>query len=357
VPDGFNINQIHGRVYGVIRDATERFARRSGWKKNVPWLVSALGEAIGVSHAFVYKNYPDRNDVLTAVRVYRWSNPLHLSTVQLSESRVSRYEGPYLEYLEEELSQGRPVLCTARNPLPPLRDYMAAGGIERIVVVPVFAGSEWWGFLGIESASSSSTGEPFSIDSIADILRTLAVVLGESIRGAGLDQALRWSERLQRVQRDIALTVTRVADRTESLNELLELICELGEFDAAAIDIGSEAGTRLAAIGDTPQSGAAGWCESCRPSFHDDHPEPVYGDSTMLEFCESTCPVRAAGFHSYAVIPVIYQGDAAASLALFSSRRSVVPTAVQRSIEAIATEIGMIIATVRSEAAGSGRKT
>jgi hypothetical protein len=228
---------------------------------------------------------------------------------------------------------------------------MESNGIDRIVIVPIFAADEWWGFMGIEDRTPATVVEPFSIEAVADILRTLATVLGESIRGAGLDQALRWSERLQRVQRDIALTVTRISDRTNSLNELLALICELGEFDAAAIDVDSGEGSRIASVGNTPQSGEGGWCDSCRPNFRRGPPVPVYGDSTMLEFCESGCPVHSGGFHSYAVIPVVYQGDAAATLALFSSRRSVVPTAVRRSIEAIASEIGMIIATVRAETA------
>ena len=132
---------------------------------------------------------------------------------------------------------------------------------------------------------------------------------------------------------------------------MLELICELGEFDAGAIDAVDTSGVRFAAIGDPPPAGAQGWCESCRPGFRGGASVPVYGDSTMLEFCESGCPVRTSGYHAYAVIPVIHRGEAAASLALFSTRRSVVPLAVRRSVEAIAAEIGLIIAAVSTEAA------
>ena len=350
--DGFTANQIHCRVYAVIREAAERLSQRSGWKQHIPWLISSLGEALNIAHAFVYKNYPDKDDVLTAVRLYRWSNPLHRTLEHLSEPRVSRYEGTYLGYLHDELSERRSVLCTIRNPLPPLREYMESNGVDRVVTVPIFAGVEWWGFLGIEDSAvvPGRSTEPVVITAINDILRTMATVMGEAIRGAGLDQALRWSERLQRVQRDIALMVTRGSDRRGALNELLTLICELGEFDAAAIDIEADGLVRIASIGDTPSGGVDGWCDSCRPTFPatGKGAVPIYGDSTMLEFCGRDCPVHSAGFHSYAVVPIMYEGSSAATLSLFSSRRSTVPTAVRRSIEAIGTEIGMIIATVRA---------
>ena len=339
-------------MYGVIRETTERFATKSDWKRHVPWLVSALGESLNIAHAYVYKNYPDKDDVLTAVRLYRWSNPLLRSLEHLTEPRVSRYEGQYLHYLHDELSQRRAVLCSIRNPLPPLREYMESNNVERVITVPIFAGDEWWGFVGVEDieATPGRNAANMPITAINDILRTIATVIGEAIRGAGLAQALRWSERLQRVQRDIALTVTRGSDRRGALNELLSLICELGEFDAAAIDLDAGELLRVASIGNTPEGGD-GWCDSCRPSFPavGEDPVPVYGDSTMLEFCGSDCPVHSAGFHSYAVVPIIFEGASAATLSLFSSRRSVVPSAVRKSIEAIGAEIGMIVATVRSE--------
>ena len=352
-PNGFTANQIHGRVYAVIREAAERLSQRSGWKRHIPWLVSSLGAALNVAHAFLYKNYPDKDDLLTAVRLYRWSNPLHRSLEHLSEPRVSRYEGAYLGYLRDELFERRSVLCTSRNPLPPLREYMESNGVDRVVIVPIFAGDEWWGFVGIEDSAMVPSGstEPIALAAINDILRTTATVIGEAIRGAGLDQALRWSERLQRIQRDIALTVTRRSDRRGALNELLALICELGEFDAAAIDLQADEALRVASIGDTPSGGVDGWCDSCRPSFPATGEDvvPVYGDSTMLEFCGRNCPVHASGFHSYAAVPIVYEGSAAATMSLFSSRRSTVPTAVRASIEAIGIEIGMIIATVLAE--------
>lgn len=350
-PDTFTANQIHCRVYQVIREATERFAERSGWKRSVPWLVSSLGAALNVGHAYVYKNYPDKDGVLTGVRLFRWSNPLHRSAGGLSDPRVSRYEGEYLGYLLGELSERRSVLCTIRNPLPPLVDYMEANGVDRIVTVPIFAGDDWWGFMGVEDAPvvPARAAEVIPITAINDILRTAAAAVGESIRGAGLDQALRWSERLQRAQRDIALTVTRGSDRRNALNKLLTLICELGEFDAGAIDMDAIDGTRIAEVGVPPSDER--WCESCRPSFANagGSPDPVFGDSTMLEFCSHGCPVRSAGFHSYAAVPIVHEGTPAAVLSLFSARRSIVPAAVRRSISAIAAEIGMIIAIVRSE--------
>lgn len=342
-------------MYRVISQAAERLSERGGWKRHVPWLLSSLGEALNIAHAFIYKNYPDKDDQLTAVRLYRWANPVHRAPEHLAEPRVSRYEGRYLSYLRGELTERRSVLCTSRNPLPPLRDYMTQNGIDRVAIIPIFAGSEWWGFIGIEdSLCVPRDAWQLTTSAINDVLRAVATIIGESIRGAGLDQALRWSERLHRVQRDIALTATIGSARRGALDELLTLICELGEFDAGAIDIvtGDEA-LRIASVGEVPAAGRDGWCHSCRPPHLSSPPEddagPVYGDASMLAFCERTCPLRRAGFHSYAVVPIVYRGTAAATLSLLSTRRSIVPGPVRASIEAIVSEIGMIIAVVRAE--------
>ncbi len=351
-------------MYEIIRASAERLSERGDWKRHVPWLLSSLGEALSIAHIFIYKNYPDRDDELTAVRLYRWFNPVHRAMEHLAEPRVSRYEGPYLGYLRAELSEHRSVLCTIRHPLPPIREYMSQNGIDRVAIVPIFAGDEWWGFLGVEDSFDVPRNAPqMTIGSINDILRTIATIIGESIRGASLDQALRWSEQLHRIQRDIAVATASSSSRQSALDELLRLICDLGDFDAGAIDTqpGGKV-VRIASVGDPPVEGYDGWCHSCRPAqFREITADaaarpadaPVYGDATRLTFCERDCPLRQSGYHSYAVVPVVHDERTVAALLLFSSRRSTVPAAVRASVKAIVSEITMIIAMVGAEESGN----
>jgi PAS domain S-box-containing protein len=342
-----------GRIHAIVREAAQRFANSAGWKRHVPWFLGALGKAAGLSRAYLYKNYPDESETPTAVRIAGWTNPLHDSSGEITDPRISRYESPYFQVVQSAVSVGRSLCWHARLADARIAELVASASLSALVVVPIFAGDEWWGFLGAQIGRiSTDSPEGFPVEVLENVLWTVATLIGGAARTAGVQQALRWSERLQRIQRDMAVTVSRGSVASEAIEELLSVICELGSFDSGAIELCWEDQHSPTAVhGSPPVDSMATWCESCRPDVVNatKNAKPVYVDAAQIEACTATCPIRASATHSYAVIPIVYENAVAGLLMLFSDQRSRVPAAVRRSIEAVATEIAMVISRVRAD--------
>lgn len=316
------------RFASLVREAMTRFSR-DGWKRHASWLLAELGRQIDVPGTFLFKNYPDRSGTLTAVRLYSWENPVRPITSQRIDYRVISYDADPFSALRVDLESGR------------------AASIERIDLVPVHAGDEWWGVLGLHRGGDD---EELS-HVVVELARLVAATLGDSIRDASVHQALRWSERLHRIQRDIAMAAGYRESTDESLAELLALVCEFGDFDGAAVDVLQDGvSRRVTSHGVLPGGTSGDWCSACRAAAFDpgDPREPRYFGSEDLAHA-GPCRLRDEGFHAVAVIPLGGEGPDGGAMTLFSRRRTNVPTTVRRSLEAVGAEVSMLLSRVRSE--------
>lgn len=315
----------------MIRHAMERFAA-DGWKRHATWFLTELGRSLGLTAAYLFKNYPDRNEALTAVRLYSWQDPLNPPAAPGMAVRVTSYDDPQL----------RPVRAA-------LESREAIWTDSETLFVPVHAGDEWWGGLCVQARLEES----HLLELTQELSHLAASVIGDTIRGASVRQALRWSERLHRIQRDIALAIARGSSTTESIAELLALVCELGDFDAGAVDIVAGGGiTRIAHHGTPPGDSPDEWCPVCRSALLpvSGPRTPRYVDADELSHA-GPCPIESCSFHAAAVVPLVVEEGFGGALELFTSRRSHVPESVRRSLEAVGAEIAMLLQQVRADEA------
>lgn len=330
----------------LLRDSATRFSQHGGWKRHVPWLVSELGRTFRLSAAFLYKNYPDSDGVLTAVRLNTWNDPLDFAEHTDFDVPVIKYTDELWSHISARLQNNEPVLWHQSEKQSDLHPVLEHHRIECLFIVPVFAGDDWWGMLGgfcaSECAHGCASGSAGS--SVAEVMSTIAVQLGSAVRGASVEQALRWSERLHRIQRDIALAGAKGGSDRQGLSELLSFVCELGGFDSGSVEIvDGDRTVRMAAQGDPP-------LHPLPVSYADaesilDIREPVYLDSDDLSGVTSRDKHR---LHSSAVLPITHQGGVSGLLQLHSSTRTHVPESVRRSLEAVATEIGVLTTQVKT---------
>jgi len=337
-----------GQLVGLLRESAGRFAQQSGWKRHVPWLVGALGRTLALSSVFLYKNYPDSEGAQTAVRLNSWKDPLDPVKHTEFDARVLTYTDDLWAQLGTRLERNVPVVWQHATSPAAVSETLGRHGICCLLVVPVFAGTQWWGFLG--GFSSSGFAEECSNGSldpvVVELFSTVAVQMGNAIHRASVEQALRWSERLHRIQRDIALAGTRKQSGQESLTDLLAFICELGGFEAGAVETVQGAQTvRLAAHGNPPVRSAHEWY---RDSFGTglSH-QPIYlGSGELGELARSSSGLQT--FHSCAILPVVYQSRVSGVIQLFSGSRIAVPESIRRSLEAVTAEIAVLTTQVQT---------
>jgi signal transduction histidine kinase len=330
----------------LLRDSATRFSQQGGWKRHVPWLVSEIGRTLRLSAAFLYKNYPDSDGELTAVRLSTWNDPLDFAHHTAFDDPVIKYGDALWSRISSRLRNNEPVFWHDTDVESDLTSILQQHEIECLMIVPVFAGDDWWGLLGGFCASDCVHGCAAGIaeKAVAVVLDTVAVQLGSAVRSASVEQALRWSERLHRIQRDIALAGAKGGSDRHSLSELLSFVCELGGFDAGSVElVDGDRTTRIAAQGDPPPQRLPGPYVDVESIA--DITVPVYLDSDELS------GIHGGGdryFHSSAILPIVHQGSVSGLLQLYSANRTHVPESVRRSLEAVATEISVLTTQVRT---------
>ncbi|MFW5738655.1 MAG: hypothetical protein ACOCYX_07055 [Spirochaetota bacterium] len=224
-----------------VREALSRLSH-DGWKRHAAWLIAEYGRLARLASVALYKNYPDRDGRLTSVRLHSWYDPLRAESACELPRIVESFDERFAE----------------------LRERLAAGSVSRtgdVLIVPILAGPSWWGALVVLPVEERVEADAGDAEETCVFLATL---LGDSIRDESTRQALRWSERLHRIQRDIALAAGRGGSTRGSVSELLSLICEFGEFDAGSVDLLRRGWlVRIAQIGLPPEHASHEPCEAC----------------------------------------------------------------------------------------------
>lgn len=324
----------------LIREAMVRLGS-DGWKRHASWLLAEFGRLFDVPGAFLFRNYPDAGRGLTGVRLHSWRNPVCPPVAGTIDYRVISWDSAPFARMRSRLEAGE----SAYLPVEPA-----------VLLVPIHADTEWWGVLGVYPGDAVPADLPVADEAhrratIAEPARLVAEIIGDSVLDGSVRQALRWSERLHRIQRDIAMAAGNANSTDESLCELLDLICEFGQFSAAAVDIVHEDGIeRIAGHGEVPDDAPGSWCDACA---HRIGPatawrEPRYFGSAELEH-SGRCSIRDRGVHAVAVVPLGAEGRMRGAMSLFSRRRAHVPATVQRSLEAVAAEVSALLDRVRNE--------
>lgn len=189
-PEGF------GRSAAILRAATfaaTAFLRSDGWNDCIDEVLERLAVAAGAQRACLYENHTDdAGRLLMSVRA-EWSQPGLPPQRDLAVNHDYPYADAF-ERWERELGAGR-VIKGAMDELPPEEaEVLELGDMGSTVVVPVFAGRHWWGFIGFDDLVDRREWSQSEVDA----LLVSAEALGASIDRRHVEERLVGSETTQR---------------------------------------------------------------------------------------------------------------------------------------------------------------
>lgn len=199
------------RILEAVRLAAADWLRRTDWRETIADNLRRLGEATGADRTYIFENVQDERGRLCAAHRHEWVAPgtgAHLGNPQL---KLAAYEDGF-ERWRDALSAGRPIVGRVGDfPAPEQDLLLREQGIRSMAVVPIFAGSSWWGFLGFDDCR----GEHRWSDAEMDALRTAAETLGAALEGERNTLALR-----ERVREHARLaTAIEQADETAVITD------------------------------------------------------------------------------------------------------------------------------------------
>jgi diguanylate cyclase (GGDEF)-like protein/PAS domain S-box-containing protein len=157
------------------------------WQKIAPDILGLLGAASKFSRVSLFKVIVDENGSASAVNTTRWtahgdaSFPEQYLTFNFAKEGCLRW----LEYLQ----QGQPVFgMRAAFPVSELK-FLQKLGTHTIIMIPINAGGEWWGFMAVERCDQPCEISPQELGALMAAGRSFGVAIQRDMSGARLRQA------------------------------------------------------------------------------------------------------------------------------------------------------------------------
>ncbi len=182
--------QRHDAILEAVSAAAENFLQAVNLQEHIHDVLAGLGQAAQVSRVYIYENSEDERGNIFSSQRFEWVSPgiksqidnPDFQNIPLSEMA----EGRWLK----KLSQGQPLYGYVDSLRKSAKDLVAPQGILSVVVVPIFCGQVFWGFMGYDESRTRRKWSPMEIQA----LKTAAGILGAAIQRERDEQVLRASE-------------------------------------------------------------------------------------------------------------------------------------------------------------------
>ena len=184
-------------VLSAVSYAAERLLRTDSWEAILDEVCGQLGEGTGVSRIYLFRNRLGDDGIWYTARTHLWlAEDAYPPPVDLD--REISFESVGFERWVERLSTNRAIAGPVATFPEREHAFLNILGILSMVVVPLFVGTAWWGFMGFTDARSEREWSLAEVDS----LRAAANILGAAIQRQQAEQALRKSEATNRALLD-----------------------------------------------------------------------------------------------------------------------------------------------------------
>ena len=121
----------------------------ASWPDQIARVLEALGLATRVSRVYIFENHRS-GAVWTTSQTHEWTAPGVASQIGNPDLTGFDYAANGFQRWADLLSQGQTVVGPVRGLPATERAVLEPQAIRSIAVVPIFAGSAWWGLIGFD---------------------------------------------------------------------------------------------------------------------------------------------------------------------------------------------------------------
>jgi len=176
-------------VLGAVVFAAERFLDIPAWEDAAEEVLAHLGPAAGAHRVTILRNEVAVDGSMTVNPVAEWCAPGFEKNLERAFDSDRPYEPGYERWISE-LGSGRVLQGKAEDFPVSERGTFTTFGIRSVVIVPLFCGDQWWGFIGVDDCAESREWNPEVVDGLVQA----AAVVGAAIRRAQREDDMRQAE-------------------------------------------------------------------------------------------------------------------------------------------------------------------
>lgn len=148
----------------------------ASWPDRIRQVLAALGRATRVSRVYIFENRHD-GERCTTSQTHEWTAAGVVPQADNPALTDFDYAANGFQRWVELLSEGRPVVGAVRALPVPERAVLEQQSIRSIAVVPIFAGSEWWGLIGFDDCVTEREWSAPELDA----LKAAANIFGAAV--------------------------------------------------------------------------------------------------------------------------------------------------------------------------------
>jgi PAS domain S-box-containing protein len=174
------------RILESLRFSAERFLKTSDWTQTTVQILERLGNATSASRIYLFNNGVDKDGELMANLLHKWVNPASRPGTKNAFPEAVFYKDPAFSRWRESLSLGNPIVGQVRAFPAIEQKRLTALDIQSILIVPVFIGKEWWGFIGFDECRKEREWSPAEIEA----LRASAGIIGTAMENVQTKERL-----------------------------------------------------------------------------------------------------------------------------------------------------------------------
>jgi len=232
--------ELHRRdaILQAVTFAAERFLSSASWEESLPPVLERLGQANRASRVFIFEAIQDVDGAWLYRQHSEWAAPGISPEIEKGASPIVSFRDSGLRRWEEELSRGRPIWGRTTDFLPSEQKHLNRLKVRSRVVIPVFVGSRWWGFIGLDDCLDERGWSPAETDA----LKVAGSILGAAIQRQqteGMVKRLYETEREQRqtaqALREIGTVFSATLSYDSILDQILDELPRMIPYDAAYV--------------------------------------------------------------------------------------------------------------------------
>jgi diguanylate cyclase (GGDEF)-like protein/PAS domain S-box-containing protein len=188
------------RILEAINVIAQYFLKGSKWEESIQEVLNILAEATQSRCACVFKNHTLSDKSRTTSLRYLSLDSDVSRPMKLDFIREIRYRVDGFEQWEELLAQNKLVKSSIEDFPAAQRDILKSHRINSILVAPIFANHEWWGFAGIGDAREVDKWSPAE----EDALKLFTNLLGSAIERKLTEEERKSLYEAERQRRQLA---------------------------------------------------------------------------------------------------------------------------------------------------------
>jgi PAS domain S-box-containing protein len=170
-------------VLEAARFAAERFLRSDDWGAALPEVLERLGRTSGASRVYVFENETLEDGTPGMRPRHVWLGSGAQALGEMPSERVAYADG--FRRWQAALSSGRTIQGLTRDLPAGERTGSLSEGVRSRVLVPVFVGEGWWGFLGLDDCELEREWPAPEVEALRTAADTLGAAIGRA-RAEGL---------------------------------------------------------------------------------------------------------------------------------------------------------------------------